>query len=87
MRDFACPRNPSRMKSCRARIAFSMAGTTVLSKPTTPGKSGRPARLRSMRFARTSSFTERDLQPDARSAPRVAGSSVAARAVRSMAGL
>ena len=31
MRDFACPRRPSRMKLCRERSALTICGTTVSS--------------------------------------------------------
>ena len=39
MRLFACPRRPSRMKFCLERMALTIWGTTVSSKPTMPGKS------------------------------------------------
>src|ERR1700730_7130785 len=60
MRVLACPRNPSRMKLCLDSTAFTICGTTVSSKPTTPGKSGSRRCSLQTRFCRNSSFTERD---------------------------
>ena len=44
-RVFAWPRSPSRMMSCPARMAFSNWGTTVSSKPSTPGTRVSPAAI------------------------------------------
>ena len=70
-RVLACPRSPRKTRSWPARIAFSMAGRTVSSKPTIPGKTATPSPSRARRFARSSCLTVRGRQPEARSSPRV----------------
>ena len=72
-RVLACPRSPRKTRSWPARIAFSMAGRTVSSKPTIPGKTATPSPSRARRFARSSCLTVRGRQPEARSSPRVIG--------------
>ena len=47
------------MKSWRPRSAFWIWGTTVRSKPSTPGNTSSPAWSRAIKLARTSSLTER----------------------------
>ena len=59
--------------SCPARIAFSIAGSTVSSNPTTVGSTSAPVARRSSRFDRSSSLTVRERQPAARSSAMVAG--------------
>ena len=81
IRDFACPRRPSRIKLCRESTAFTSCGTTVSSYPTIPGNSASsaPAVARSLaiRFSRSSSLTERPTRAGVnsllRSAPSVVG--------------
>src|SRR3982751_3613147 len=54
-------------------MAFSTAGRTVSSNPTTPGKIASPAPSRARRLDRSSALTVRLRQPEARRSPRVAG--------------
>ena len=70
-RVLAWPRSPSRMMSWPARMAFSSWGTTVSSKPSTPGTSGSPEAMRAAVLRRISSATGTDSQPEARRSPRV----------------
>src|SRR4051794_23889374 len=67
------PRSPSSTTSCPASRARSRSGSTVSSKPTTPGKRGSPPRMRASRLARISSLTVRYSWPEAFRAPRVVG--------------
>ena len=74
IRVLACPRKPRRIKLCRERMAFTICGTTVSSKPTMPGNSGSRRSSLQIRFSRSSSFTLRDrYRSCARSAPKVTG--------------
>ena len=52
--------------SCPARMAFSSWGTTVSSKPSTPGTSGEPEAMPLAVLRRISSATGTDSQPEAR---------------------
>ncbi len=52
-------------------MAFSICGTTVSSKPSTPGMSDSSEAIRAAVLRRISSATGTDLQPEARSSPRV----------------
>ena len=65
-RVFAWPRSPRRMMSWPARMAFSSWGTTVSSKPSTPGTSGVPAAMALAVLRRISSATGTDSQPEER---------------------
>ena len=58
--------------SCPARMAFSSCGTTVSSKPSTPGTSGCPPAMRLAVLRRISSATGIDSQPEARRSARAA---------------
>ena len=58
-----------------ARMAFSSWGTTVSSKPSTPGTSGLSGRDALAVLRRISSATGTDAQPEARSSPRERGRS------------
>ena len=76
--------------SCPAKMAFSSWGTTVSSKPSTPGTSVSPAAMSLAVLRRISSATGTDSQPEARrlaSAPgRSAGPSPFAGGVGSREG-
>ena len=65
-RVLAWPRSPRRMMSCPARMAFSSWGTTVSSKPSTPGTRVSPAAISLAVLRRISSATGTDSQPEAR---------------------
>jgi hypothetical protein len=65
-RVLAWPRSPSRIMSCPARIAFSSWGTTVSSKPRTPGTSDWPEAMALAVLRRISSATDTDSHPEAR---------------------
>ena len=65
-RVLAWPRSPRRMTSWPARMAFSSWGTTVSSKPSTPGTSVSPAAISLAVLRRISSATGTDSQPEAR---------------------
>ncbi len=74
-RVFAWPRSPRRMMSCPARMAFSSWGTTVSSKPSTPGTSDVPAAMRLAVLRRISSATDNDSQPEERRSASAPGRS------------
>ena len=61
--------------SCPAKMAFSSWGTTVSSKPRTPGTSDRPAAIALAVLRRISSATDSDSHPDARRSARARGRS------------
>ena len=74
-RVLAWPRSPRRMMSCPARMAFSSWGTTVSSKPSTPGTRVSPAAMSLAVLRRISSATGTDSQPEARRSVSASGRS------------
>ena len=74
MRVLAWPRSPSMIMSWPASRAFSTWGITVLWKPSTSSNMGSDERIRATALRRSSWRTGTEVQPEARSSPRVVGS-------------